>query len=197
MRKISTLMLTGVLVLSLCACGDTTTTPADTDVNQVSPDTTISKPINPDVGGVVENNSEDGFSGTSGEISNPGPNQNPNTPSGSGGPGPNLGIVNPWTECDTIEEAEALVGFNFDSIKSAEINTISAMVSDDMKIIQATFFDGDNEITIRKSNALGDASGDFRVYENVVAEERDGVNITYSGNGICYIFNQSTTFYNI
>ena len=165
----------------MCACGDTTTNPANTDVNQVSPDTTINKPINPDVGGVVENNSENGFSGTSGKI--PDTDTNTNSPSNSDDSNASFGVVNSWTECNTIEEAEALVGFNFDSIKSAEINTISAMVSDDMHIIQATFFDGDNEITIRKSNAFGDVSGDFRVYENVVTEERDGVNITYSGNG--------------
>ena len=191
MRRISTLMLTGVLALSLCACNDTTNTPVDTDVNTVSPDTTITKPINPDVGGVTnsepdnlfESSTEDGFGGTSGTFGDADGDTSAGESTDSGGFGGGLAIVNPWTDCNTIEEAEEIVGFTFDSIKSAEINTISAMISEGMNIIQASFYDGENEITIRKSNAIGDISGDYRTFENVIKETRDDTEIIYSGNG--------------
>ena len=192
MRKISTLMLTGALALSLCACGDTTNTPVDTDINKISPDTTVTEPVNPDVDGkvesgeLIENKTEDGFSGTSGTFDDITEDTTSDESTGGRGFGGGLAIVNPWTDCKTIEEAEGIVGFTFDSIKSAEINTISAMLSEGMNIIQVTFFDGDNEITIRKSNAIGDISGDYRTYANVVKETRDDAEMIYSGNGDTY-----------
>lgn len=89
---------------------------------------------------------------------------------------------NPWQECETIESAETLAGFPFDSIKSAEINSISTMLSEDIKIIQAVFFDGENKVTIRKTNGLGDYSGDYNTYETEEVVLRDDVSITYKGN---------------
>lgn len=95
-------------------------------------------------------------------------------------------MSNPWQECETIEAAETLTGFPFDSIKSAEINSISTMITDTTKIIQAVFFDGENEITIRKVNDLGDYSGDYNIYENEEVVLKDDIDIIYKGNGNTY-----------
>lgn len=90
----------------------------------------------------------------------------------------NIQISNPWIDCDTIIEAEELAGFEFNSIKSAEINQISVMQGE-FNIIQAVFFDGDNKVIIRKSNIDGDISGDFREYHSEVLEYKDGIEINY------------------
>lgn len=94
----------------------------------------------------------------------------------------NIQIINPWVECETIEQAEELAGFNFDSIKSAEINSIRYMKYDNYSIIEAKFYDGDNEIVIRKSNDLNDNSGDFRSYDIEETSNKDGIDIIYKGN---------------
>ena len=65
---------------------------------------------------------------------------------------PVMQIANPWSDCTTIEEAEDIAGFNFDSVKSAEVNSISVMKGIDYNIIQIAFYDGENKVTIRKGD---------------------------------------------
>ena len=89
---------------------------------------------------------------------------------------------NPWTNYDTVAEAEEVAGFEFKSIRDAEINSTSVMKTDEIQLIQGTFYDGENEISVRKSTQLGDNSG---VYGEFVVEEidRDGTSITLKGEG--------------
>lgn len=172
MKKILSLLLTGTMVLSLCACGNTDENASSDLVHTISPDATVS---------AVEDNENrhvegDGFSATVGKFPNAEENSSNNKTGG-------LAIVNPWSDCESIEEAEEIVGFTFESIKLAEINSISVMLAEGMNIIQASFYDGDNKVTIRKSNAIGDISGDYRTFENVIKESREDSEMIYSGNG--------------
>jgi hypothetical protein len=82
-------------------------------------------------------------------------------------------------------EAEEVAGFEFKSIREAEINSTDVMKTDDIQLIQATFYDGENEISIRKSTQLGDNSG---VYGDFVVEEidRDDTVITLKGESDKY-----------
>ncbi len=91
-------------------------------------------------------------------------------------------IVNPWSYNLTIEEAEEKVGFNFDTIKSVEINSISIMIGMEYNLIQGIFFDGDNEIIIRKGNTEGNISGDYNIYKQEEVINMNNVCVTLKGN---------------
>lgn len=91
-------------------------------------------------------------------------------------------IGNPWQDCKDIKEAEKNAGFSFDSIKSAEINSVRCMLSEEFNLIEARFFDGDNEIIIRKSNSNEDNSGNYNdFYKNEILKKND-VDILLKGN---------------
>lgn len=132
MRKLITLLLASVFILSLCSCGNTNSSSSN-----------ISKPSNPDDG---------------------------------------LEMANPWAEYETIEEAEKAARFSFSAIKSAEINSIAVMITEDVNIIKATFYDGDNLITVKKGNTTDDVSNDSREFKNLVEELKDDITLVYKGN---------------
>ena len=97
---------------------------------------------------------------------------------------PVVQITNPWSDCETIEEAEDIAGFDFDSVKSAEVNTISVMKGIDYNIIQISFYDGENKITIRKGDTEDSISGDYNVYtqEDTIIINETTVNIKGNEN---------------
>lgn len=97
-------------------------------------------------------------------------------------------IVNPWTDCATIEEAEGAAGFNFDSVKSAEVNSVSVMKGEEYNIIQISFYDGDNKVTIRKANTVEGISGDYNAYTQKTPIIKDEVTVTLRGNDDLYSF---------
>lgn len=104
----------------------------------------------------------------------------------SSNPNNSLEMVNPWTEYKTIDEAEKAAGFSFSTIKSAEINTVAVMITEDMNVIKATFYDGDNLITIKKGNTTNDISCDSRDFKNSIEETKDNITLTYKGNNDTY-----------
>ena len=99
---------------------------------------------------------------------------------------PVVQITNPWSDCETIEEAEGIVGFNFDSVKSAEVNSISVMKGADYNIIQVSFYDGENKVTIRKGNTEDIISGDYTAYIQEKVIIKDEVSISIRGNNDLY-----------
>ena len=99
---------------------------------------------------------------------------------------PVMQIANPWSDCTTIEEAEDIAGFNFDSVKSAEVNSISVMKGTDYNIIQIAFYDGENKVTIRKANIEDSISGDYNVYNQEKPVIKEEVTISVRGNDNLY-----------
>lgn len=99
---------------------------------------------------------------------------------------PVMQIANPWSDCTTIEEAEDIAGFNFDSVKSAEVNSISVMKGTDYSIIQIAFYDGENKVTIRKANTEDNISGDYNIYKQEKPLIKDEVVISVRGNDNLY-----------
>ena len=79
----------------------------------------------------------------------------------------NAEIGNPWTEWDSIEEAELATGFSFglptiiaDSYKAAEIRTMNN------ELIEVIYRDDNFEVCVRKQKGEGqDVSGDYNEYE--------------------------------
>ena len=76
-------------------------------------------------------------------------------------------IGNPWTDWDSMEKAEAAVGFPFglpeiiaDSYHAVSIRTLNN------ELIEVTYRDGSFEVCVRKQKGEGqDISGDYNKYD--------------------------------
>ena len=91
-------------------------------------------------------------------------------------------ISNPFTECDTLEDAKALAGFSISipaSIDGYTQNYIS-VIPDEM--IHVSFQNGDDEIYFRKGTLTDDLSGDYNVYDYEATLSLDGLDITVKGD---------------
>lgn len=95
-------------------------------------------------------------------------------------------IGNPWSEWNSIEEAEAAVGFLFglpsvvaESYTAVEFRTMNN------EMIEIVYRDEDFEVCIRKQKGEDqDISGDYNEYETCSEESRNGAAITsYSNSG--------------
>ena len=95
-------------------------------------------------------------------------------------------IGNPWSNWNTIEEAEAVVGFSFglpeviaDSYSVVSIRTLNN------KLIEVVYQNGDFKVCVRKQKGEGqDISGDYNKYETCTVENYNGGTITnyYNSN---------------
>ncbi len=89
-------------------------------------------------------------------------------------------IANPWSEVKTIDEASAIVGFDFNvpEVIDGKSQSLIMVMSDEE--IEVRY--GDNEITLRKAKGSDDISGDYNSYDSVTQE--DG--LTLKGDGDTY-----------
>lgn len=87
--------------------------------------------------------------------------------------GENVQILNPWTECFDIEEAEKNAGFSFnipETIEGYKIRWIQNLDKDMIEVIYETVNDADDSddlddsIHIRKGPGTDDISGDYNTY---------------------------------
>ena len=96
--------------------------------------------------------------------------------------GESVQIPNPWIDCKTIEDAQALAGFDFQLPETPEGYTISNISAIEGSIIQVIYTNGEKEICIRKGTGTGDISGDYNVYNTTLTKELDGSDVTLKGN---------------
>ena len=90
-----------------------------------------------------------------------------------------VAIANPWSNWDSMEEAEAATGFSFglpeviaESFTATEFRTMNG------ELMEVVYFDGDFEVCIRKAKGENqDISGDYNQYESCTEENRDGAAI--------------------
>ena len=76
-------------------------------------------------------------------------------------------IGNPWSDWDSIQEAESAVGFSFglpdviaDSYHAVSVRTLNN------ELIEVVYLDADFEVCVRKQKGEGqDISGDYNKYE--------------------------------
>ena len=81
-------------------------------------------------------------------------------------------IGNPWSDWNTIEEAESAIGFSFgfpevvaDSYDAVSIRTLND------ELIEVVYHDDDFEVCVRKRKGEGqDISGDYNEYETCTEE---------------------------
>ena len=89
-------------------------------------------------------------------------------------------IGNPWSDWDSIEEAESVIGFSFglpemiaDSYHAVSIRTLNK------ELIEVVYRDEDFEVCIRKQKGEGqDISGDYNEYETCTETNHNGGTIT-------------------
>ena len=98
-----------------------------------------------------------------------------------------VAMGNPWSDWDSLEEAEAAAGFPFElpeviagSYRAAAFRTMNN------EMIEIIYRDGDLEICVRKQKGEGqDISGDYNQYDTYAEENVNGAAVTYycnSGN---------------
>ena len=95
-------------------------------------------------------------------------------------------IGNPWSNCDSIEEAESVTGFEF-GLSAAIGDSYNAVTIRTMKneLIEVVYSNGDVEVCIRKQKGEGqDISGDYNNYETCTETDFDcgGTLIEYTNS---------------
>lgn len=99
---------------------------------------------------------------------------------------PMAAIGNPWSDWDSMEEAEAAIGFSFGlpeviagSYTAVSIRTMNS------ELIQVVYRDESSEVCVRKQKGEGqDISGDYNKYETCTEEDRNGAAImSYRNSG--------------
>lgn len=98
----------------------------------------------------------------------------------------NAQIANPFVDCDTLNEAIKIAGFDL-TVPSA-INKVTdrlyrVMTLDD-KMLEVIYQSGEDEAArIRKAPGSEDISGDYNVYQQVSEVSVNGFKVTMSGDG--------------
>ena len=93
-------------------------------------------------------------------------------------------IGNPWSDWDSIEEAESAIGFFFglpeviaDSYRAVSIRTLNG------ELIEVLYRDEGFEVRVRKQKGEGqDISGDYNKYEICTEKEYNGGSIVHYHN---------------
>lgn len=97
----------------------------------------------------------------------------------------NTQISNPWTECNSIEEAVTNAGFAFEVPTEIGEYGITYIQNLGDKIIEVTYQkadDSDTEISIRKCAGTEDVSGDYNVYTESKQVSIGEYEVTEKGN---------------
>ena len=95
-----------------------------------------------------------------------------------------VAIANPWSDWDSIEEAESVIGFSFglpeviaDSYTAVNIRTLNN------ELIEVVYRDENFEVCVRKQKGEGlDISGDYNKYETRTEENYNGGTIAHYHN---------------
>ena len=91
-------------------------------------------------------------------------------------------IPNPWVDCKTLEEAQALAGFDLQLPEAPEGYTIENISVIQNEILQVIYTKGEQEICIRKGVGTDDISGDYNTYDTTVTREMTSSSATLKGS---------------
>ena len=90
------------------------------------------------------------------------------------------GMPNPWTTCDSLEDAEKLAGFEFTLPTDEEVQaTYSAVEGQLIEVVYDT--DGDDPLVVRKGVGSDDLSGDYTTYDVEGTLEVGDITVSYKG----------------
>ena len=99
-------------------------------------------------------------------------------------PGADPSTWSPFTDCDSLSEAEETVGFKMTIPESINgYSVVSYAVMKEYHLLQVQFEADENHyITIRKAVDVNDISGDYNVYKETGTATVDGIEVTLKGN---------------
>ena len=166
-KKWMALVLCAVLALSLVACG--------TSGNNTQNDTTDD----------TSNSTTDDTTNDTGSTNSGATDTDTSTDTADG----STEIANPYVDCETLEEAGELAGFDIsvpDEIDGGYTQgTIQAVENEMIQVIYTT--EAGEEITLRKGTATEDISGDYNEYAEENTLDVDGTSVTARGSdGLVY-----------
>ena len=106
-----------------------------------------------------------------------------------------IGMPNPYTDHDTLKEAEEDAGFKIQI--PDEIRGVKAVAFRNLgtEMLEVIYYDGDAEVArVRKGTGAEDISGDYNVYEIEEAVDVTGTQVTLKGSADGYalaVWNES------
>ena len=98
-----------------------------------------------------------------------------------------IGMPNPYTDHDTLKEAEEDAGFKIQI--PDEIRGVKAVAFRNLgtEMLEVIYYDGDAEVArVRKGTGEDDISGDYNVYEIEQAVDVTGTQVTLKGSADGY-----------
>ena len=166
-KKWMALVLCAVLSLSLVACG----TSGNNTQNDTTDDTTNSTTDDTNSTGSTDSGTTDTDTSTDSEDDG------------------NVQITSPFVDCETLEEAGELAGFDIsvpDEIDGGYTQgTIQAVENEMIQVTYTT--EAGEEITLRKGTGTEDISGDYNEYAEENTLDVDGTSVTARGSdGLVY-----------
>ena len=166
-KKWMALVLCAVLALSLVACG----TSGNNTQNDTTDDTTNSTTDDTNSTDSTNSGTTDTDTSTDSEDDD------------------NVQITSPFVDCETLEEAGELAGFDIsvpDEIDGGYTQgTIQAVENEMIQVIYTT--EAGEEITLRKGTGTEDISGDYNEYAEENTLDVDGTSVTARGSdGLVY-----------
>lgn len=91
------------------------------------------------------------------------------------------GLANPWSDCESLSEAEELATFTLGADENLGGYTAEVFRVMPGKMLEVRYTDGDSEVMVRKAPGAGqNISGDYNAYEKTESAEENGVQITYN-----------------
>lgn len=93
-------------------------------------------------------------------------------------------IPDPFTECETMDEAAKLAGFNLcapDTVAGQEKTAIRVLTAGGL--VEVIYGSGDEQVVIRKAAGSTDISGDYNEYSATETAAVEGVEVTLKGDG--------------
>ncbi|MBQ7175041.1 MAG: hypothetical protein IJR62_06240 [Lachnospiraceae bacterium] len=95
-----------------------------------------------------------------------------------------VGMVNPWSDHETLEDAEAATGFLFTLpavIDGYQAEQFRSMGDTIIEVIYADA-EGEEAFRLRKGKGQDDISGDYNTYDNTYDINSKGIDINMQGN---------------
>lgn len=96
----------------------------------------------------------------------------------------NASMINPWKDCNSLQSAEDIAGFNIELPTFENEDSIAYRVlDDDENPMIEVIYSSDTEITIRKQTSTdSDISGDYNEYSIEEAIDVDDKTVTIKSN---------------
>lgn len=95
------------------------------------------------------------------------------------------GMPNPWTDQQTMEDAQQAVGFSFQTPKTIGVMKpvcIQTLESDIIQVFYQQTADSEEHVLLRKGFGSQDISGDYNAYSQSTVEFIGGSQVTLQGD---------------